>query len=78
MTINKSKKAGGVKSVSALLIYKGVRDNICRRVDARTVISNKHVFTGWAGRNNAWKPADLKLQHITSNKIGETITGAQP
>jgi carboxylesterase len=64
----KAKKDGLADPVSALLLYKGLRDSEGNRIAVEMVETNKHVFTRLHGRNNP-SHADSTLQKETFEEM---------
>ena len=67
--IYKSKADGSADPVSALMLYKGLRDGNGNKVDLRFVESRLHVFTRLQARETAPTSADVALQRKTFQEM---------
>jgi carboxylesterase len=73
MTVYKAREDNMADPVSALLIYKGVRESDGQRADIRIVDSRRHVFTRGRGRSS-WTEKDRELQYNTFQEMRALVS----
>lgn len=72
MKVWKAKQDGSADPVSALLMWKGMRNSDGSRVEVEMVDTKKHVFTRLLGRDNP-TPADIALQMKTFAEMRQRL-----